>query len=203
MPLDLKATINLPKTAFPMKANLPQNEPKLLAQWEEERIYDQIRRERKGSPVYLLHDGPPYANGPIHLGHALNKCLKDFIVKSKTMAGFDSPYVPGWDCHGLPIEIKVDESLGGKKLQMDPMQVRQACREYAQKYLDLQRIAVQEVRDFWPLRRTVFHDDPAVRVSGGRDAVQVFCKRRHLQRIASGVLVHPRPHRTRGSRSGV
>src|ERR1700757_4108123 len=122
-----------------MKANLPQNEPKLLARWEEERIYDQIRRERKGSPVYLLHDGPPYANGPIHLGHALNKCLKDFIVKSKTMAGFDSPYVPGWDCHGLPIEIKVDESLGGKKLQMDPMQVRQACREYAQKYLDLQR----------------------------------------------------------------
>ena len=119
MPLDLKATINLPKTAFSMKANLPQNEPKLLAQWEEERIYDQIRRERKGSPVYLLHDGPPYANGPIHLGHALNKCLKDFIVKSKTMAGFDSPYVPGWDCHGLPIEIKVDESLGGKKLQME------------------------------------------------------------------------------------
>ena len=139
MPLDLKATINLPKTAFPMKAGLPQNEPKLLARWEEQKIYDQIRRERKGSPLYLLHDGPPYANGPIHLGHALNKCLKDFIVKSKTMAGFDSPYVPGWDCHGLPIEIKVDESLGGKKLQMDPMQVRQACREYADRYLDLQR----------------------------------------------------------------
>ncbi len=139
MPLDLKATINLPKTAFPMKANLPQNEPKILARWEEEKIYDQIRRERKGSPVYLLHDGPPYANGPIHLGHALNKCLKDFIVKSKTMAGFDSPYIPGWDCHGLPIEIKVDESLGGKKLQMDPMQVRQACREYAERFLDLQR----------------------------------------------------------------
>jgi isoleucyl-tRNA synthetase len=131
VPLDLKATINLPKTAFPMKANLPQNEPKLLARWEEQKIYDQIRSKRKGSPVYLLHDGPPYANGPIHLGHALNKCLKDFIVKSKTMAGYDSPYVPGWDCHGLPIEIKVDESLGGKKLQMDPMQVRQACREYA------------------------------------------------------------------------
>ena len=139
MPLDLKSTINLPKTAFPMKAGLPQNEPKLLARWEEQKIYDQIRRNRKGSPVYLLHDGPPYANGPIHLGHALNKCLKDFIVKSRTMAGFDAPYVPGWDCHGLPIEIKVDESLGGKKLQMDPMQVRQACREYADRYLDLQR----------------------------------------------------------------
>ncbi|HLH07222.1 MAG TPA: isoleucine--tRNA ligase [Terriglobales bacterium] len=153
MPVDLKATINLPKTAFPMKANLPQNEPKLLARWEEQRIYDQIRRERKGSPVYLLHDGPPYANGPIHLGHALNKCLKDFIVKSKSMAGFDAPYVPGWDCHGLPIEIKVDESLGGKKLQMDPMQVRQVCREYAAKYLDLQRSQFKRLGIFGEFER--------------------------------------------------
>ena len=138
-PLDLKATLNLPKTDFPMKANLPQNEPRILARWEELRLYDRIRQARKGAPLYVLHDGPPYANGPIHLGHALNKCLKDFIVKSKSMMGFDSPYVPGWDCHGLPIEIKVDESLGGKKLQMAPIQVRQACRKYAEKYLDLQR----------------------------------------------------------------
>ena len=112
-----------------MKANLPQNEPKMLARWEELRLYDRIRQACKGAPIWVLHDGPPYANGPIHLGHALNKCLKDFIVKSKTMAGYDSPYVPGWDCHGLPIEIKVDESLGGKKLQMAPIQVRQACRK--------------------------------------------------------------------------
>jgi isoleucyl-tRNA synthetase len=138
-PLDLKSTLNLPKTDFPMKANLPQNEPKMLARWEELRLYDRIRQARKGAPIWVLHDGPPYSNGPIHLGHALNKCLKDFIVKSKTMAGYDSPYVPGWDCHGLPIEIKVDESLGGKKLQMAPSQVRQACRKYAEKYLDLQR----------------------------------------------------------------
>ncbi len=137
--VDLKATLNLPKTNFSMKANLPQNEPKWLALWEELRIYEKIRQARKGDPIYVLHDGPPYANGPIHLGHALNKCLKDFVVKSKTMAGYDAPYVPGWDCHGLPIEIKVDESLGRKKLQMDPLQVRQACRDYAQKYLDLQR----------------------------------------------------------------
>ena len=115
---DLKATINLPKTDFPMKANLPANEPKLLARWEEMGIYDRIREAHEGQPTYVLHDGPPYANGPIHLGHALNKCLKDFIVKSKTMAGFDAPYVPGWDCHGLPIEIKVDQMLGGKKLQI-------------------------------------------------------------------------------------
>ena len=139
MPSDLKSTINLPKTDFPMKANLPQNEPKILARWQEAGIYEQIRASRKGSTSYVLHDGPPYANGPIHLGHALNKCLKDFIVKSKTMAGFDAPYIPGWDCHGLPIEIKVDQQLGGKKLQMKPLDVRLVCRKYAEKYLDLQR----------------------------------------------------------------
>src|SRR5713226_4453737 len=137
--LDLKSTINLPKTAFAMKANLPQNEPKILARWEEMRIYERIREARQGAPIYVLHDGPPYANGPIHLGTAMGKCLKDFIVKSKTMAGFDSPFVPGWDCHGLPIEIKVDQQLGGKKLQMKPMDVRAECRKYAEKYLDLQR----------------------------------------------------------------
>jgi isoleucyl-tRNA synthetase len=139
VPLELKATINLPKTAFPMKANLPQNEPKLLARWEQERIYERIRQTRKGAPKYILHDGPPYTSGPIHLGTAMNKCLKDFVVKSKTMAGFDAPYVPGWDCHGLPIEIKVDKELGGKKLQMRPLDVRAECRKYAQKFLDLQR----------------------------------------------------------------
>ena len=137
--MDLKSTINLPKTGFPMKANLPQNEPKMLARWEEQHIYDRIREKRKGSPPYVLHDGPPYTSGPIHLGTALNKCLKDFIVKSKTMSGFDAPYVPGWDCHGLPIEIKVDKELGGKKLQMHPSDVRAECRKYAQKFLDLQR----------------------------------------------------------------
>ena len=139
MPLDLKSTLNLPKTDFPMKANLPQREPQRLEKWEAMRIYDQIRKTRKGKPIYMLHDGPPYANGPIHLGTAMNKTLKDFIVKSRTMSGFDAPYVPGWDCHGLPIEIKVDDDLGRKKLEMDPMQVRDACRRYAEKYLDLQR----------------------------------------------------------------
>jgi isoleucyl-tRNA synthetase len=136
---DFKATLNLPHTEFPMKANLPQNEPRRLAAWKQSNLYEAIREARKGAPVYLLHDGPPYANGPIHLGHAMNKCLKDFIVKSKTMTGFDSPYVPGWDCHGLPIEIKVDEQLGGKKLEMAPADFLRACREYAAKYVDLQR----------------------------------------------------------------
>jgi isoleucyl-tRNA synthetase len=122
-----------------MKANLPQNEPKALARWEEMRIYERIREARRGAPLYVLHDGPPYTSGPIHLGTALNKCLKDFVVKSRTMAGFDAPYVPGWDCHGLPIEIKVDQMLGGKKLQMQPLDVRRECRKFAQKFLDLQR----------------------------------------------------------------
>ena len=139
MPLELKSTINLPKTDFPMKANLPQNEPKMLAHWEQERLYERIRESRKGAPKFVLHDGPPYTSGPIHLGTAMNKCLKDFIVKSKTMSGLDAPYVPGWDCHGLPIEIKVDKELGGKKLQMPALAVRAECRKYAQKYLDLQR----------------------------------------------------------------
>jgi isoleucyl-tRNA synthetase len=138
-PPELKATLTLPQTDFPMKANLPQNEPARLAAWTGNRLYDQIRKARKGSPSYILHDGPPYANGPIHLGHALNKSLKDFVVKSKTMAGFDAPYVPGWDCHGLPIEIKVDEQLGRKKLEMPAISVRRACREYADKYLELQK----------------------------------------------------------------
>ncbi len=148
MPTDLKSTINLPKTGFPMKAGLPQNEPKMLARWEEQRIYDRIREVRKGAPTYVLHDGPPYANGPIHLGTAMNKCLKDFIVKSKNMAGFDSPYVPGWDCHGLPIEIKVDQMLGGKKLQMAAVAVRAECRKYAEKFLDLQRSQFKRIGVF-------------------------------------------------------
>jgi len=148
VPLDLKSTVNLPKTAFPMKANLPQNEPKVLARWEEMGIYERIQEARQGLPSYVLHDGPPYANGALHLGHALNKCLKDFIVKSKSMAGHDAPYVPGWDCHGLPIEIKVDQQLGKKKLQMKPTDVRLECRKYAEKFLDLQRSQFKRIGVF-------------------------------------------------------
>ena len=148
MPLELKATINLPKTAFPMKANLPQNEPKMLERWEQMGLYERIRQARKGAPRFILHDGPPYTSGPIHMGTAMNKCLKDFIVKSKTMAGFDAPYVPGWDCHGLPIEIKVDKELGGKKLQMKATDVRAECRKYAQKFLDLQRTQFKRIGVF-------------------------------------------------------
>lgn len=136
--MDLKQTVNLPKTDFPMKADLAQREPLMLARWNAEGLYGQIRTARAGRPRYVLHDGPPYANGNIHLGHAFNKLLKDFIIKSKTMAGYDSPYIPGWDCHGLPIEIKVDSQLGSKKAQMTTTQIRQECRKYAAKFVDLQ-----------------------------------------------------------------
>ena len=144
----LKSTLNLPQTGFPMKANLPQNEPARLESWNATGLYKEIRAARLGSPKYIVHDGPPYANGAIHLGHALNKCIKDFVVKTKTMAGFDAPYIPGWDCHGLPIEIKVDEQLGRKKLEMPAISVRRACREYAQKYVDLQSSQFQRIGVF-------------------------------------------------------
>ncbi len=137
--VDLKQTINLPRTDFSMKANLPQMEPKLLARWAKEDLYGKIRKSSAGRPTYLLHDGPPYANGKIHLGTAFNKILKDFIVKSKTMAGFDAPYVPGWDCHGLPIEFKVDQELGSKKAKMEASEIRAECRKYAGNWVDIQR----------------------------------------------------------------
>jgi isoleucyl-tRNA synthetase len=138
-PLELKNTLNLPQTSFAMKANLPQNEPKWLDKWQKEDLYSKIREARHGAPIFTLHDGPPYANGRIHLGTALNKILKDFIVKSKTLAGFNTPYLPGWDCHGLPIEINIDKELGPRKAQMSIVEIRRACRDYAAKYVDLQR----------------------------------------------------------------
>jgi len=136
--VDLKKTVHLPRTNFPMKANLAQTEPKILARWQEMNLYQRIREARAGCPRYVLHDGPPYANGNIHLGHVFNKVPKDLIVKWKTMAGYDSPYIPGWDCHGLPIEIKVDSELGSRKAKMTAAEIRRACRKYAQKYVDIQ-----------------------------------------------------------------
>ena len=143
--MDYKATLNLPKTDFPMKANLPQREPELLASWEQERLYEQIQEAGKGRPLYVLHDGPPYANGRIHIGHALNKILKDIVIKSKTMAGYQVPYVPGWDCHGLPIEHQVLKELGDKKKTLDTPAIRKLCREYAEKFYAVQREEFQRL----------------------------------------------------------
>ena len=136
---DWKDTLHLPRTDFPMKASLQATEPRANARWDEMGLYDRIRERRAGAPKFVLHDGPPYANGRIHIGTALNKILKDFIVKARTMAGFDAPYVPGWDCHGLPIELKVDRELGKKKREMSVADFRRECQKYAEQYVDLQR----------------------------------------------------------------
>jgi isoleucyl-tRNA synthetase len=137
--MDYKDTLNLPKTSFPMKANLPKREPEILNYWESENIYHKILDASRGREKYILHDGPPYANGNIHLGTALNKILKDMIIKSRFMSGYDSDYVPGWDCHGLPIEHQVDKELGEKKLHMTSLDIRRHCRTYAEKFIDIQR----------------------------------------------------------------
>jgi isoleucyl-tRNA synthetase len=134
-----KDTLNLPRTEFPMRGDLARREPEMLADWERIDLYGQIRAARRGAPRYVLHDGPPYANGNIHHGHVLNKLLKDLVVKSRTMAGFDAPYVPGWDCHGLPIELAVQNELGARARDLPKAAIRAACRDYALRFIDIQR----------------------------------------------------------------
>src|ERR1700742_4432465 len=130
-----KDTVNLPRTDFPMKANLPTSEPDTLARWAAMDLYGKIRERRKGAPKFILHDGPPYANGNIHIGTAMNKILKELVVKSRSMGGFDAPYVVGYDCHGLPIELKVDRELGAKKRDMSVADFCRACRSYAERFV--------------------------------------------------------------------
>ncbi len=137
--MDSKESLNLPKTDFPMKASLAKKEPEMLAKWDEMKIYHRIREVSKGREIYILHDGPPYANGNIHLGTALNKIIKDMVIKAKNMSGLDSIYVPGWDCHGLPIEHQVDKELGSKKYEISQADKRRACRAYAERFVDIQR----------------------------------------------------------------
>src|ERR1700730_14644555 len=136
---DYKSTLNLPRTDFPMKADLARSDAHRLAACDAMDLEGAIRKARAGRPKFILHDGPPYANGHIHLGTAMNKILKDFVVRSHSMMDLDSPYVPGWDCHGLPIEQKVDKKLGSKKREMDVSAIRKACREYALSFIDIQR----------------------------------------------------------------
>jgi isoleucyl-tRNA synthetase len=138
--MDYKETLNLPKTDFPMRANLPQNEPKQVEKWQREKAYFQVLEANRARPKFILHDGPPYANGNIHIGHALNKILKDVIVKYKAMTGHAAPYIPGWDCHGLPIELQVEKNIGrAKKLALSKAEIRRLCKEYAEKYISIQR----------------------------------------------------------------
>ncbi|HEB74965.1 MAG TPA: isoleucine--tRNA ligase, partial [Nitrospirae bacterium] len=139
MPGNYKDTLNLPQTAFPMKADLARREPEMLRFWQERRIYTKLQEKNREGRPFILHDGPPYANGHIHMGHALNKVLKDIIVKYKSMRGSYAPFVPGWDCHGLPIELQVDKNLGSKKHTTPVIEKRRLCREYAGRFVDIQR----------------------------------------------------------------
>ena len=133
---DSKYKLNLPETSFPMRGDLAKREPAWLKEWQDKKLYERIRKARAGKPKFILHDGPPYANGDIHIGHAVNKILKDIIVKSKTMSGFDAPYVPGWDCHGLPIELVVEKNHGK---EIAPAKFRELCREYAKEQVERQK----------------------------------------------------------------
>jgi len=157
---DIKDTLNLPQTSFSMKAKLAQKEPEILRKWEAIGLYRKVLAKRQGRPTFVLHDGPPYANGSIHLGTAMNKILKDFIVKSRTMQGYLSAYLPGWDCHGLPIEIHVDKLLGEKKKDMSIIEIREECRKYALKYIDIQREEFRRLGVFGEWDRPYLTMDP-------------------------------------------
>lgn len=177
---DYKHTLNLPKTAFPMKANLAQREPATVKRWQDEDLYAQLRAARDGAPKFVLQDGPPYANGDIHIGHAVNKILKDIIVKSKTISGFDAPYVPGWDCHGLPIEQQVEKKIGRVGNKVDASGFRQACREYAGKQVAKQK------NDFVRLGVLADWDKPYLTLDPAFEANQLrafskMIERGHLQ----------------------
>src|SRR6476620_2557276 len=140
-----KQTLNLPQTQFAMEAKLVVNEPGRLKMWEEGRLYEKILTARAAAPKWVLHDGPPFANNDIHIGHVINHVLKDMVVRFRTMEGFNSPYIPGWDCHGLPIEHKIQETMGSKFRELPPEQVRKACHDYAQKFIDIQRVQIQRL----------------------------------------------------------
>src|SRR5438874_7582122 len=147
--MDYRETLNLPRTEFPMRANLAQREPEILRRWEAMRLYDKLLEASAGRPRFVLHDGPPYANGPIHIGTAVNKILKDIVVKSRQLAGFDAPYVPGWDCHGMPIEVQIEKTYGKNLPTADTLRL---CRAYATEQIELQKTDFQRlgVLGDWP-----------------------------------------------------
>ncbi len=181
-----KETVLTPKTDFPMRAGLVRNEPKMQTRWAEQNIYQQIRDARKGRPVWVLHDGPPYANGDIHMGHVLNKVLKDMVVKLKTMEGYDAPYLPGWDCHGLPIEHQVMRELGEEKREkrkeereegqgkrdMSAVEVRKLCRRHAEKFIELQTKQFQRLGVFGQFDKPYLTMSPQYEA----DTLEVFAK---------------------------
>ncbi len=198
-----KDTVNLPRTDFPMKANLQTVEPEWLERWSAMDLYGKIRERRRGAPKFVLHDGPPYANGNIHLGTALNKILKDLVVKSRSMAGFDAPYVLGYDCHGLPIELKVDRELGPKKREMSVADFCRACRAYAERFIGVMSKEFQRLLVIGDWDHLVPDDGlqlPGVDRAGAREVRRA---RARLQGQEARALVHSLPHGARRSRSRV
>ncbi|HWP00246.1 MAG TPA: isoleucine--tRNA ligase [Methylococcus sp.] len=184
--MDYKNTLNLPSTEFPMKANLAQREPEQIERWRSQDLYREIRRQCQGRPKFILHDGPPYANGEIHIGHAVNKVLKDFIVKSKTLSGFDAPFVPGWDCHGLPIELMVEKKIGKAGHKVGAAEFRAACRRYAQQQVEIQRREFQRLGVFGDWERPYLTMDPRFEADIVRALGRIFA-RGHLARGAKPV----------------
>ena len=190
---DYRSTVFLPRTDFPMKAGLPQKEPAILARWEAEDLYGQLRKARAGREKFIFHDGPPYANGDIHIGHALNQTLKDMVVRTQTLLGKDAPYVPGWDCHGLPIEWKVEEQYRKKKLNKDEVPVKEfraECRAYAQHWVDVQREQLKR------LGVIADWDNPYLTMAKGAEATIVselfkFAESGQLYRGAKPVMWSP------------
>ena len=190
---DWKDTLNLPRTDFPMKASLAAAEPQALARWKEMGLYGRIRESRAGRERFVLHDGPPYANGKIHIGTAMNKILKDLVVKSRSMMGYDAPYVLGYDCHGLPIELHVDRELGPKKRDMSVADFRRACRAYASRFIDVMSDRIPAARRVRRLGPSLPHD--GLQVPGG-DRARAGTFRRAgsgLQGQEARALVHPLP----------
>ncbi|MGR9100795.1 MAG: isoleucine--tRNA ligase, partial [Gammaproteobacteria bacterium] len=184
--MDYKNTLNLPKTAFPMKANLSQREPERLQEWNDVDLYRQIREAFSGREKFVLHDGPPYANGAIHIGHAVNKVLKDVIIKSKTLSGYDAPYVPGWDCHGLPIELMVEKKVGKAGVKVSPAEFRMACREFAGRQVDMQRDEFIRLGVFGDWQNPYLTMDFAFEADIVR-ALGKICSREHLSKGAKPV----------------
>ncbi|MBI2871311.1 MAG: isoleucine--tRNA ligase [Candidatus Omnitrophica bacterium] len=181
MAKDYKNTLNLPKTRFPMQANLIQREPEVLKRWDAEDLYGKIRKKCEGRPKYILHDGPPYANGDVHIGTALNKTLKDIVVRYKTMSGFDAPYVPGWDCHGLPIEHQVMKELGARALTLTQPEIRRLCRAYAEKFIDVQRRQFRRLGVMGDWMRPYLTLDPSYE-AGILDVFQDLVKKGYVYR---------------------
>ena len=177
---DYKDTLNLPVTGFEMRAGLAQKEPAQLERWHKAGLYEAIQAAHAHDPLFVLHDGPPYANGHLHNGHVLNKTLKDIVVKDRTMAGHRAPYVPGWDCHGLPIEQQVDKELGAKKGAMSKVEVRRACRAYAERFVEIQKTEFQRLGVFGRF------DQPYMTMSFGYEAQTL----RELAKIVANGLVY-------------